>query len=293
MNAISEQTAICLALKEYGQVGPKLFQSLMFTYGNPENIFEHSAEHISSMVDINLERAEKIAAAGDRIEEARETIDYYQTLNISSVSFLDDDYPEQFRQIPDPPLVIYARGDLGILDDSGIAVVGTTSAGQDGIRAAVDFTRGFIDNDKLIVSGLALGIDSAAHLGALKNAGKTAAVLGCGLVNIYPEENQPLAGLIADSGVVISEYDIHAKAIPGRLVSRNRLIAGLAKAVLIVQVGMERRGELHAGQAAINQGKPVFVYDPDDRFASEELLDNLVIKIKSVEQIDEILSYIV
>ncbi len=293
MNTITEQTTICLALKEYGQVGPKLFQNLLMLYGHPENIYDHSAEQIATMVDINLERAGKIVSSRDRLAEAQETIEYYQTLNVSTTSFLDDDYPESLRNIPDPPLVIYTRGDIDILKHSGIALVGTTSASQEGIRAAVDFSKAFIEADKSIVSGLAIGIDSSAHLAALKNAGKTVAVLPSGPVNIYPEENEPLAKLITDSGVLLSEYDIHAKAIPGRLVSRNRLIAGLSKAVLIVQVGEKRRGELHAGQAAIDQGKPVFIYDPYDRYANEELLNNMVIKIKSTEQIDDILSYIV
>jgi DNA processing protein len=206
---------------------------------------------------------------------------------------LDDNYPEHFRHIPDPPVAIYSRGDSDLLQQGGIAIVGTTAADQDGIRAAVDFARGFVEHGKTIISGLALGIDSAGHLGALKNGGKTIAVLGCGHLNIYPEENESLAGLITDSGTVISEFDIHAKAIAGRLVSRNRLIAGLADAVLIVQVGRKRRGELYAGQAALDQGKPVFVYDPNDQYAAQELLNNLVIKIKSLEQIDEMLSYIV
>ncbi len=293
MNTSTEQTSICLALKEYGQVGPKMFQNLMMVYGEPSNIFDHTPEEISSMVDINMERAGKIAAAGTRLAEAEETIDYYQTLNVSTISFLDHDYPDSLRNIPDPPIVIYTRGDIDTLNYSGIAVVGTTAATQEGIRAAVDFTNAFIEHDKAIVSGLAMGIDASAHLAAIKSAGRTIAVLPGGVINIYPEENEPLAKLITDSGVLISEYDIHATAVKGRLVSRNRLIAGLAKAVFIVQVGEKRRGELHAGQAAIDQGKPVFIYDPYDQYSKEELLNNLVIKIKSIEQIDEIISYIV
>jgi DNA processing protein len=284
--------AICLALKEQGQVGPKLFQQLLMVYGHPEHIFDNSADDIASMVNINVDRAEKIVGSQDWLDEARALITHMESLNISVVGYLEDDYPEHLRHIPDPPLAIYMKGDKELLNHGGVAIVGTTAADQEGIRAAVDFARGFTDKGKTIISGLALGIDSAGHLGALKNNGKTIAVLGCGHLNIYPEENESLAGLIADTGAVISEFDIHAKAIAGRLVSRNRLIAGLAEAVLIVQVGHKRRGELYAGQAAIDQGKPVFIYDPHDKYADEELLNNLVIKIKSLEQIDEILRYI-
>lgn len=293
MTIIDEQNLICLALKEYGQVGPKLFQQLLMIYGHPGNIYDHSADDIASMININVERAEKVVNSQDRLDEIRETIDHLRTLNIEVISFLDEDYPEQFRHIPDPPVAIYTRGDSEQLNKTGVAIVGTTAASQEGMRTAIDFARQFIEKKMVIISGLALGIDAAAHLGALKNNGKTIAVLGCGHLNIYPEENESMAGLIADSGVVISEYDIHAKAIPGRLVSRNRLIAGLARAVLIVQVGEQRRGELYAGQAAVDQGKPVFIFDPYDQYDRQELLNNLVIKIKSVEQIDNIIRYIV
>jgi DNA processing protein len=290
---VNNDSLICMALKEYGQIGPKTFQQLLMVYGHPENIFEHSAEDIASMTSINLERAEKIINSRDLIDDAREACDHLQSLNIDVICYLDDAYPGRLRGIDDPPIVIYARGDTDSLQGGGVAIVGTTQADQDGIRASVDFARGLTDQGQTIISGLALGIDSAAHLGCLKNGGKTIAVLGCGQMNIYPEENQPMAKLITESGVVISEYDIHAEAIPGRLISRNRLIAGLADVVLIAQLGQQRKGELHTAQAAIDQGKPVFICDPDDKYDFETILDNLAIKIKGPEQIDEIMKYII
>jgi len=284
---------ICMTLKEYGQVGPKTFQQLLMIYGHPEEIYEQNADDIASMTNINLERAEKIINSRDLMDDVRETLDHLQSLNINVISYLDRAYPESLRRIDDPPIVIYARGDINLLQGGGVAVVGTTQADQAGIRVSVDFAREFINRQQTVISGLALGIDSAAHLGSLKNGGKTIAVLGCGQMNIYPEENQPMANLITESGVVISEYDIYAEAIPGRLISRNRLIAGLADVVLIAQIGNQRKGELHAAQAAIDQGKPVFICDPDDKYDFETLLDNLAIKIKGPEQIDEIMKYII
>jgi len=293
MTNIDEQKLVCLALKEYGQVGPKLFQQLLLMYGNPGNISDSNAEEIASMTNVNSQRAEKIIASFEQLDQAKDTLAHLETLNISAISYLDQEYPELLRHIPDPPIMIYVRGDAGLLNDGGIAVVGTTSANQEGIRAAVDFTKRIVENGQTVISGLALGIDSAAHLAALKNAGKTMAVLGSGHLNVYPEENEPLAGLIGQSGALVSEYDIHATTNAGRLVSRNRLIAGLARAVLIVQVGETRRGELYTGQAAIDQGKPVFVYDPSGQYQAEELLNSLVIKIKNIEQIDEMMSYVI
>lgn len=289
MIKIDDQTLVCFALKEYGQVGPKLFLQLAMMYGQPGNIYDFSVEELASMNSISLERAEKIIASQDLIEQARETIEHLQAMNIAAISYYDDDYPERLRQIPDPPIVLYVRGDIAILREGGIAIVGTTAADQSGIRATVDFAKAFVEQERIVISGLALGIDSAAHLGTLKNQGKTVAVLGCGHLSIYPEENESLAGLIAETGAVVSEYDIHAKAIAGRLVSRNRLIAGLADTVLVMQIGEKRHGELYAAEAAIDQGKSVFVYDPDDRYDIDILHNNLAIRINSLEQIAYIL----
>ena len=293
MIKIDDQTLICFALKEYGQVGPKLFLQLSMMYGQPGNIYDYSSDEIASMNNISLERAEKIVASQDAIEQARETIENLQTMNIAVISYFDESYPERLRRIPDPPIALYVRGDLSLPSEGGVAIVGTSAANQDGIRASVDFARALSEQGQTIISGLALGIDTAAHLGALKNSGKTIAVLGCGHLSIYPEENESLAGLIAEQGTLVSEYDIHAKAIPGRLVSRNRLIAGLADAVLIMQIGDKRRGELYAAEAAIDQGKSVFIFDPDDRYDVEILHNNLVIKINSLEQIDQIMRFII
>ncbi|MCD6163549.1 MAG: DNA-protecting protein DprA [candidate division Zixibacteria bacterium] len=288
---IDDVAIVCLALKEYGHVGPKLFQQLMITYGEPANLFERDPEDISSMVGINLERAQKITDSQESLAEAREIVNHLSTINIDVISYFDDAYPESLRKIADPPLLLYVRGDLQLLSSGGAAIVGTTSPDNAGIKAAVDFAREFSKRGITVVSGLAAGIDSAAHLGCLKNNGKTIAVLGCGHLNIYPEENISLAQLITESGVVISEFNVHADAVAGRLVSRNRIIAALADVVIMAQIGDNKKGELYTARAALDQGKSVFVFDPDDIHDSETLLENMIIKIKDLGEIDEILKY--
>jgi DNA processing protein len=292
MSENNEINSICFALKEYGEVGPKLFQQLLLIYGHPGNVFDHTAEDLSAMVGINLERAAKIVESRDSLEQANQQIDDLLSLNIHLIGYFDDRYPQAFRAMADPPLTIYHRGDDTLLDKGGVAIVGTTAADQNGIRAAVDFAKGFAGRGQTVISGLALGIDAAAHLGCMQNGGKTIAVLGCGHLNIYPEENAPLAALIGESGALISEFEAHADAIPGRLVSRNRLIAALADAILIIQIGETRKGELHAAKAAAEQGKPVYIYDPDNRYNEIEL-GHSYIKIMDIEQIDEIAAAIV
>lgn len=288
---IDDNTVACLALKEYGHVGPKLFQQLLITYGNPTDIFDRSPEDISAMVGINLERAQKITDAEELLDDACEIINHLSTINIDVVGFFDDVYPESLRKIPDSPLVLYVKGDSQLLSNGGAAIVGTTSADNAGIKAAINIARDFSKRGITVISGLAAGIDSAAHLGCLKNDGKTIAVLGCGHLNIYPEENISLMHKIAESGAVISEFNVHANVAAGRLVSRNRIIAALSDFVIIAQIGSKKKGELYTARAALDQGKSVFIFDPDDIINNETLLENMAIKIKDLEEIDEIIKY--
>lgn len=290
---INDNSLICVALKEYGQVGPKLFQKLLMIYGDPANIFGLAADDLSSMVGIDQEQSNKIIGAQDYLEDARQMINQMQDFGISVISYFDSGYPGSFRGIAEPPLMVLVKGDHELLGEGGVAIVGTTSADHAGMRMAVDFAKRFVRHGKTIISGLAAGIDTAAHLGCLRDDGRTIAVLGCGHLNIYPEDNTALANLISETGAVISEYDIYAEAIPGRLISRNRLIAALADIVLVAQIGEDRRGELYTAEAAIDQGKPVFILDQENSLDDETLLKNAVIKVKGIDQIDEMLEYII
>jgi len=293
MVELDDNTAVCLSLKEYGQVGPKLFQQLLLTFGEPAGLFDRDAEEIASMVGIDLGRAKKIVEARNSIGAVRDQVDRLAEIDIAVLSYCDRRYPTCLRQIPDPPLAVYLKGDESLLHAGGVAIVGTTAADQAGIRSAVDFAGAVSSRGHTVISGLAVGIDSAAHLGSLKNGGRTIAVLGSGLLNIYPEENGPLADTIKETGAIVSEFDIHAEAIPRRLVSRNRIISALADLVIVIQIGEEKRGELYAAGAAVDQGKPVFVFDPEERYDAETLLDYPVIKVKQLSEIDGILRYIV
>lgn len=266
---------------------------LLMTYGEPANVFQYGPEELASMTNIDLARARRIVDAGERLDELQETLDQLCLSNIRVVCYVDDEYPEALRKIAEPPLAIYTNGNSDLLRKGGLAVVGTTAADEEGIRLAVDFARLSTEAGRTVISGLAAGIDSAAHLSCLKAGGKTAAVLGCGHLNIYPDENVPLAGLIAEAGVVISEYESYADPIPRRLVARNRLIAALADAVVVIQIGEEKKGELYTARAAIEQGKPVFVVDPGGKTSSETILDGQAIIITGSNEFDEVLKYMV
>ncbi len=294
MSEENELKSICYALAESCKVRPKLFQRLLITYGDPANMYAQNPADLAAMVGIDQEKAKQIIETQYQLERTAEEIDRLRLLDIEYLSFFDSRYPQSLRRISEPPLALYLRGDQEMLNRGGLAIVGTTAADHENIRAAVEFGKATARSGRNVVSGLAAGIDSAAHLGCIQAEGKTAAVLGCGLLNIYPEENSGLAKIIGETGALLSEYNIYAEAVPPRLVARNRLIVALSDAVLIVQVGESRRGELHAAAAAIEQGKPVFIWDPDNRYAgkgqvdNEDWLDDSYYRIEELGQLERI-----
>jgi DNA processing protein len=140
---------------------------------------------------------------------------------------------------------------------------------------------------------LASGIDSAAHVGAIAASGPTIAVLGCGILRIYPPENALLAENIANTGLLISEHGPHRRVKAVRLILRNRLISAFSKAVIVVQVGVERRGELRTAQYAAKQAKPVFFADPEGSLDVESIKESNAVMIKGVDSVDDIIQYLV
>ena len=172
----------------------------------------------------------------------------------------DDAYPEPLRHIPDPPLALYYQGNLTVAQGPGIALVGARRGTRLGLRIAESMGRELATQGVRVHSGLALGIDGAAHQGALASGvdGCAWAVLGSGLNNIYPREHRALARRILDSGgAVISEYPPDAQPYRGHFPERNRLISGLAEAVVVVEAS-RRSGSLITARMAAEQGREVF-----------------------------------
>lgn len=177
--------------------------------------------------------------------------------NIAICSIEDDEYPDMLRAIYDPPYVIYYHGDLGILQEFCLAVVGSRRATAYGRVQAHRFGRDLADQGIVVVSGMARGIDTEAHLGALDAQGKTAAVLGCGIDIIYPPENTKLFYQIVEHGVIISEFPPSTRPDPGNFPARNRSISGLSHGVLVVEA-QQRSGALITADFALEQGRDVF-----------------------------------
>ena len=181
-------------------------------------------------------------------------------MKIEEIFIEDKEYPEQLKNIYDPPLKLYVLGNKEILNQKGIAIVGTRKATEYGKKVAFQFAKELCGKGINIISGLAVGIDTYAHMGAIqpKCTGKTIAVLGSGLDEIYPKENIDLAKqIIKSGGCIISEYPIGTKPENLNFPQRNRIISGLSEGVLVVEAS-EKSGSLITADFALEHGREVF-----------------------------------
>lgn len=173
------------------------------------------------------------------------------------VTWFCDAYPELLRQIPDAPVAFYAQGNIDLLLQPQVAMVGSRMPTQTGLKVASEFSAQLATVGLVVTSGLALGIDAAAHIGALKQGGQTLAVLGCGLDICYPAKHKNLAQKIAEQGLLISEFAIGAVPAKYHFPQRNRLISGLSYGVVIVEAA-EKSGSLITARLAMEQNREVF-----------------------------------
>jgi DNA processing protein len=173
------------------------------------------------------------------------------------LTFHDADYPPLLREIADPPLLLHACGNRALLTRSAVGIVGSRNATTQGRLNAERFARSLADAGLTVVSGLALGIDAAAHAGALQGAGSTIAAIGTGIDVVYPSANAALARRIAQGGCIVSEFALGTPARPPHFPIRNRTISGMTRGVLVVEAA-ERSGSLITAHCAGEQGREVF-----------------------------------
>ena len=184
-------------------------------------------------------------------------IDNLNSAKITCLTYVSKYYPEKLRFIKDSPTILFAKGDISLLANHAIAIVGTRTPTAYGRETTSLFAEKLAKNGFVIVSGLASGVDKFAHEGALKAGGKTIAVLGGGFNNIYPAMNTNLAKTIAEKGLLLSEYRPSLSATKYTFPVRNRIIAGLSEGVLVTEAG-EKSGALYTKDFAKEEGKPVF-----------------------------------
>ena len=173
------------------------------------------------------------------------------------ITLADAEYPKALLEIPDPPVMLYVKGRIELLSAKTIAIVGSRNASIQGIQNAEFFAQSLSESGVTISSGLASGIDTAAHQGGLKGSGSTIAVIGTGADIVYPARNRQLAHLIAENGCIVSEYPIGTPAIAGNFPRRNRIISGLSSGVLVVEAAAQS-GSLITARMAAEQGRDVF-----------------------------------
>ena len=179
-------------------------------------------------------------------------------MKMKSVKKGEKSYPKQLLKISDPPEELYILGDETILQNFGIGIVGTRNSSKYGEEITKSLAYGLAKEGINIISGLAKGIDTAAHIGALLSKGRTIAVLGSGFGNIYPRENMELIRNIIDTGgAVITEYEINEKPLPQNFPRRNRIISGLSSGIIVTEA-KQRSGSLITADFALDQGKEVF-----------------------------------
>jgi DNA processing protein len=293
VDIVNNRKSIIMAITDAGGIGPRMFQQLLMRLGAPEDFLSASYSDLEDIPRLGENRIGRLLESLERVDEYERKLKEYSTLQIDIVTFLDSDYPEQLRKINAPPPVLYLKGDREAFSEKYIAIVGTTGASQEGIRLAVDLAMELVSRGFGVVSGLAVGIDSAAHLGALKAEGRTIALLGCGILDIYPEENISLSEQIERNGLLVSEYDPYGGVTRPNLVLRNRIISALSKAVVVAQVGEKTTGELKTADYAIKQAKPLFYGNPDGQLDYGRIENLPGVVLSNTNPGEEILKYII
>jgi DNA processing protein len=201
------------------------------------------------------EQARHAMVASARIF-ARKALARAATGNLSLLPYFAPSYPAALHTIADPPIVLWATGDITTFDPDTVAIVGSRRATPAGLDIARRLAADLAAEGLVIVSGMARGVDAAAHTGALEGGGRTVAVLGCGVDVVYPPEHAPLAARIRDSGVVISELPPGMPPYAHHFPLRNRIISGLARAVVVIEAS-DKSGSLITARAALDQNREV------------------------------------
>ena len=277
-----------LALNFLSDIGPVIARRLLSVSGNPGDIFQMSFGELKKINGIGENRARSIAGF-NQWEMVRREIDRAGKGNIRLIPFDDPAYPEGLRHIYDAPIVLYAKGNFTETDKYAIAMVGSRRASVYGMQTAEKISRGLAASGLTVVSGMARGIDTASHKGALEAGGRTVAVLGSGIDVPYPAANRNLAKIIESSGTVISEFPMGTQPNRENFPRRNRIISALSLGVIVVEATIDSGSLITVGYA-LEQGKEVFAVPGNITSKNSEGANDLIKKgAKLVESADEVI----
>jgi DNA processing protein len=254
MTTDRQELASWLRLTLIPGVGGEARRALLKAFGLPQASFEAGQRALAAVVDLAL--AERLLSH-DCSAGIDAGLEWAAQPGNRLLTLADADYPQSLLSADDPPVLLYAKGDTTLLNRPMLAVVGSRNGTTQGERDAEAFSRALGDAGLTIVSGLALGIDAAAHRGGLATAAGTVAVIGTGADRLYPARNETLARQIAEKGVVLSEFPLGTPAIGANFPRRNRIIAGLGLGCLVVEAAL-RSGSLITARLAAESGREVF-----------------------------------
>ncbi len=274
-------------------IGPTTFIRLLERFGCPDRILGASVSELVKTNGIGFKTAERIAATRNTFDTAAE-LEKAHKLGVWIIHLRDERYPPVLKQIYDPPPVLYIKGTLSKQDNLAMSIVGSRGCSLYGQEQSSRFAHFLCSAGFTICSGMARGIDTATHHGALSAGGRTIAVQGCGLSNIFPPENKRLFELITQSGACISELPLDFEPLPVNFPVRNRIIAGLSLGTIVVEAGL-KSGALLTANAAMEYNREVMAVpgkiDSPLSKGAHQLIKQGAVLIESVEDIMEALGY--
>lgn len=269
-------------------LGPIQKKILLEKIGTPDKIYKTNICDIEKINGIRKDAIINIEKSKNK-ELMRKYEEYIYNHEIEVIPIDDVNYPAALREIYDPPITLFAKGNLTFLGEKSIGIVGSRDATSYGFNTAKELSYSLAQNNIVIVSGLARGIDKAAHIGALNARGKTIAVLGCGIDICYPNENMVIYKEILRRGLIISEYIVGTKPEAGNFPARNRIISGLSNGVVIVEA-KAKSGAIITVDFALEQGRTVYAIPGNINSIQSEGTNDLIKQgAKTVTSINDVL----
>ncbi|MGB6606928.1 MAG: DNA-processing protein DprA [Atribacterota bacterium] len=245
-----------LAWNKITDIGPKRFYKLLEYFGSVDTAWQAKSGEISKILNLSSKIATRVFEEKNSINPEQE-LDLIDKHKVNVITIEDAQYPDNLKTIHYPPPVLYFKGTIVEADKNSISIVGSRKATYYGKMVAEKLSKDLALSSLTIISGMARGIDTAAHKGALSVNGRTIAVLGCGIDHIYPPENRRLAQEIQESGAVLSEFPLFTLPERQNFPRRNRIISGLSLGTVVVEAA-EKSGALITADFALDQGREVF-----------------------------------
>lgn len=288
-NSQSNEKLYQIALTLLPNIGSVLAKNLVAYCGNAENVFKATKTKLEKIPGIGKERAEAIASA-DVMNEAEEELKFIEKYNIEPIFFTDKNYPHRLKECSDSPVMLYYKGNADLNAEKIVGVVGTRRITDYGKEITKKLVADLAAQDVLVISGLAYGVDIAAHNAALENNLKTVGVLAHGLNTIYPKQHKSAAKKMVEQGGLLTEYHSTVEMHPSNFPSRNRIVAGMCDAIVVIESAIEG-GAVITANIANSYNRDVFAFPgkASDKYSAGCNFLIKTFKAKMIEGADDLL----